>query len=60
MPYQLVDRVPDASVPNDGRFIEGASEDKVAVRVEMQRNQLTFMAFKCRVDFAHLDVPELG
>ena len=55
-----MDRVPDTSVPNDGRFVEGTSEDEVPVRVEVQRNQLTFMAFKCRVNFAHLDVPELG
>lgn len=47
-------------VPNDGSFVKRACQDHVAVSVEMQRNQLTFVAFQGRVDFSHFDIPKFS
>jgi hypothetical protein len=49
----------NSCVPNDGSFVKRTCQDHVAVGVEMQRNQLTFVAFQGRVNFPHFDVPEL-
>lgn len=46
-------------IPDNRALIKRTSQDKISIRVEMQRNQLSLMPLQGGVDLPHLNIPQL-
>lgn len=60
MARQSVDGLADTGIPDYCCLVEGASQDFIAVGVEMQGYELSIVTLQSGVDFAHLHIPEFG
>lgn len=50
----------NSRVPDNRCFIKRPCQYQIAIRIKMEGHQFAIMAFKSRMNFAHLHIPKLG